>query len=114
MKERVDVMEKPSPGVSAVETVFGTLGLFLIAVLGWAADRVSATASTPKERVMRSLAALSITAVTAIGSLVDSTYAAGRSLRIHAFVAGDRSDESGRSSTRTFPAQQLDSRLRGR
>jgi hypothetical protein len=56
---------------STVETVLGTLGLFLILVLGWAADRVSVTANTPRERIVQSFAALSITAVTAIGSFVD-------------------------------------------
>src|SRR5262245_55180683 len=109
MKERVDVMEKPAPGSVVVETALGTLGLFLIAVLGWAADRVSATAKTPTQRVMRSFALLSITAVTAIGSFVDWMYAADcRSPIIHPPVAGDRLD-AGRSSTRTFATQQSDS-----
>jgi len=92
-------MEKRAPGFAAVETALGTLGLFLIAVLGWAADHVSASANTPTERVMRWLAARSITGVTAIGSLVDSIYAG----------AGDRSNDSGRSSARAFATQQSDS-----
>jgi len=103
-------MEKTAPGSVAVEAALGTLGLFLIAVLGWAADRVSATANTPTERVMRSFAALSITAVTTIGSLVDSMYAGRcRPPMIHTLVAGDGSDDSGRSSTRRFATQQSDS-----
>jgi hypothetical protein len=110
MKERVDVMKKPAPGSAAVETVLGTLGLFLIAVLGWAADHVSATANTPTERVMRSFAALSIAAVTAIGSLVDSLYGGGHRLPIiHPRVVGDSSEDSGRLSTHTFATQPADS-----
>ena len=101
MKERVDVIEKAAPGSTAVERALGMLGLFLIGVLGWAADRVSAAANTPTERVVRSFAALSITAVTAIGSLVDSMYAGGcRSAIIHPLVVGDGSDDprAGRES----------------
>src|SRR5262249_54957548 len=110
MKERVDVMERPAPRSAAVETALGTLALLLIGVLGWAADRVFATANAPTERVMRSFAALSITAVSAIGSLIDSMYAGGcRSPIIHPLVVGDSSDDSGRSSTRRFATQQSDS-----
>src|SRR5215470_3889542 len=99
MQERLDIMEKPTVAAAAVETALGTLGLLLIAVLGWAADRVSATANTPTERVMRSFGALSIAAVAAIGSLVDSMYPSGyRSPIIHPLVVGDGSADSGSST----------------